>query len=94
VGRDPVRPAHVPHRFKSMRYEGLFTAPGTDVSLSFPGSLGGMNWGGLSIDPNNRVIFVNDMRLGLWVQMIPQTTDGGPPATAAKRSTPAWARCR
>jgi quinate dehydrogenase (quinone) len=22
--------------FKSMRYEGLFTAPGTDVSLSFP----------------------------------------------------------
>ena len=27
--------------FKSMRYDGLFTAPGTDVSLSFPGSLGG-----------------------------------------------------
>lgn len=27
--------------FKSMRYNGLYTAPGTDVSLSFPGSLGG-----------------------------------------------------
>lgn len=64
--------------FKSMRYEGLFTAPGTDVSLSFPGSLGGMNWGSLSHDPNNQVIFVNDMRLGLWVQMIPQETDSGP----------------
>jgi quinate dehydrogenase (quinone) len=64
--------------FKSMRYEGLYTAPGTDVSLSFPGSLGGMNWGSLSIDPNRRVIFVNDMRLGLWVQMIPQKTDSGP----------------
>ncbi|MGF6183771.1 quinate dehydrogenase (quinone) [Massilia sp. UYP32] len=64
--------------FKSMRYEGLFTAPGTDVSLSFPGSLGGMNWGSLSLDPNNHVIFVNDMRLGLWVQMIPQQTDSGP----------------
>jgi quinate dehydrogenase (quinone) len=64
--------------FKSMRYEGLFTAPGTDVSLSFPGSLGGMNWGSLSTDPNNHVIFVNDMRLGLWVQMIPQKTDAGP----------------
>jgi quinate dehydrogenase (quinone) len=61
--------------FKSMRYEGLFTAPGTDVSLSFPGSLGGMNWGGLSTDPNNQVVFANDMRLGLWVQMIPQNTD-------------------
>jgi len=65
-------------KFKSMRYEGLFTAPGTDVSLSFPGSLGGMNWGSLSIDPNKQVIFVNDMRLGLWVQMIPQKTDSGP----------------
>jgi quinate dehydrogenase (quinone) len=65
-------------QFKSMRYDGLFTVPGTDLSLSFPGSLGGMNWGGLSADPNARYIFVNDMRLGLWIQMFPQT-----PAVAA-----------
>lgn len=56
--------------FKSMRYEGLYTAPGTDVSLAFPGSLGGMNWGGISTDPVNNLIFVNDMRVGLWVQMM------------------------
>jgi quinate dehydrogenase (quinone) len=56
--------------FKKMRYDGLFTAPGTDVSLSFPGSLGGMNWGSLSTDPVHGFIFVNDMRLGLWVQMV------------------------
>ncbi|KIP96278.1 MULTISPECIES: glucose/quinate/shikimate family membrane-bound PQQ-dependent dehydrogenase [Pseudomonas] len=62
--------------FKQMRYEGLYTAPGTDVSLSFPGSLGGMNWGGLSTDPVNDYIFVNDMRLGLWVQMIPAQNRG------------------
>ncbi|WP_250527511.1 glucose/quinate/shikimate family membrane-bound PQQ-dependent dehydrogenase [Caballeronia sp. GAWG2-1] len=61
--------------FKSMRYDGLFTPPDTDISLSFPGSLGGMNWGSLSTDPNSHYIFVNDMRLGLWVQMIPQKTD-------------------
>ncbi len=35
-------------------------------------SLGGMNWGSLSTDPNNHYIFVNDMRLGLWVQLIKQ----------------------
>lgn len=57
--------------FKGMRYEGLYTAPGTDKSLSFPGSLGGMNWGSISVDPNSNTIFVNDMRLGLWVQMFP-----------------------
>ncbi|KAB0492413.1 glucose/quinate/shikimate family membrane-bound PQQ-dependent dehydrogenase [Pseudomonas psychrophila] len=61
--------------FKKMRYEGLYTAPGTDVSLSFPGSLGGMNWGSLSTDPVHGFIFVNDMRLGLWVQMVPQEKD-------------------
>ena len=58
--------------FKSMRYEGLYTAPGTDLSLSFPGSLGGMNWGGLSVDPNSQTIYANDMRLGLWSKMLPQ----------------------
>ena len=58
--------------FKKMRYDGLYTAPGTDVSLSFPGSLGGMNWGSISTDPIHGFIFVNDMRLGLWNQMVPQ----------------------
>jgi quinate dehydrogenase (quinone) len=58
--------------FRGMRYDGLFTSPGTDTSLSFPGSLGGMNWGGLSYDPGRSLLFVNDMRLGLWVHMTPQ----------------------
>lgn len=58
--------------FRGMRYDGLFTSPGTDTSLSFPGSLGGMNWGGLSFDPTRGLLFVNDMRLGLWVHMMPQ----------------------
>ncbi|QXI25677.1 glucose/quinate/shikimate family membrane-bound PQQ-dependent dehydrogenase [Pseudomonas vanderleydeniana] len=62
--------------FKKMRYDGLYTAPGTDLSLSFPGSLGGMNWGSLSTDPVNGFIFVNDMRLGLWIQMIPSANKG------------------
>ena len=68
--------------FKKMRYEGLFTAPGTDVSLSFPGSLGGMNWGSISTDPVHGFIFVNDMRLGLWIQMIPAA-----PQTAASQAS-------
>lgn len=61
--------------FKGYRYEGLFTAPDTDYSLSFPGSLGGLNWGGLSYDPTAKTLYVNDMRLGLWVHMVPQQAD-------------------
>ncbi|RQW63198.1 glucose/quinate/shikimate family membrane-bound PQQ-dependent dehydrogenase [Vibrio viridaestus] len=80
--------------FKSMRYNGLFTPPGTDLSLSFPGSLGGMNWGSISFDPNNHYAFVNDMRIGLWVQMIPQdnskakTSDGGESVNAGMGAVP------
>lgn len=61
--------------FKSMCYDGLYTAPGTDISLSFPGSLGGMNWGSIAFDPSHRYMFVNDMRLGLWIQLIKQTPE-------------------
>lgn len=65
-----------------MRYGGLYTALGTDKSLSFPGSLGGMNWGSLSNDPNHHYIFVNDMRLGLWQQLV----KADPKATASTNS--------
>ncbi|CAG9232066.1 Quinate/shikimate dehydrogenase (quinone) [Paraburkholderia tropica] len=64
--------------FRGMRYDGLFTAPDTDYALSFPGSLGGMNWGGLSYDPNAGMIYVNDMRLGLWVHLVKEKQRGGP----------------
>jgi quinate dehydrogenase (quinone) len=64
-------------KFKSMRYDGLFTAPGTDPSLNLPGSLGGMNWGGISVDPTAGYLFVNDMRVGLEVQLIPTAATGG-----------------
>ncbi|MBP7353626.1 MAG: membrane-bound PQQ-dependent dehydrogenase, glucose/quinate/shikimate family [Comamonas sp.] len=57
-------------KFKSKRYTGLFTPPGTDASLNLPGSLGGMNWGGVSVDPTNNYLFINDMRVGLEVQLI------------------------
>ena len=56
--------------FKGMRYDGVYTVPGTDLALNFPGSLGGLNWGGVSTDPVTNTIFVNDMRLGLWIQMV------------------------
>lgn len=79
--------------FKGYRYDGLFTAPDTDYSLSYPGSLGGMNWGGFSYDPTSQTLYVNDMRLGLWVHMEPQDKDaaasqGGEAVNAAMGAVP------
>ncbi|MFD1198011.1 membrane-bound PQQ-dependent dehydrogenase, glucose/quinate/shikimate family [Brucella gallinifaecis] len=50
--------------YKQMRYDGDFTLPGLDWTLSSPGVLGGQNWGSASYDPLNRRLFVNDIRLG------------------------------
>jgi quinate dehydrogenase (quinone) len=58
--------------FKQMRYDGPFTPPGVDKSLQWPGSLGGMNWGSVSVDKTTDYMFVNDMRLGLWTRFIPR----------------------
>ncbi len=60
--------------YRGLRYDGLFTAPGEDYSLSFPGSLGGLNWGGLAYNPDASTLFANDMRVGLWVHMMAQPT--------------------
>lgn len=59
--------------FKGMRHQGVYTPPGIDRALQYPGSLGGMNWGSVSVDPNNAIMFVNDMRLGLANSMVPRS---------------------
>ena len=59
-------------QFADMRVEGVYTPPGLDRSLQMPGSLGGMNWGSVSVDPTTNYMFVNDMRLGLANYLIPR----------------------
>ena len=59
--------------FADMRHQGVYTPPGLDRSLQYPGSLGGMNWGSVSVDPTTSYMFVNDMRLGLANYMLPRS---------------------
>lgn len=63
-------------QFKGMRHQGVYTPPGLDRALQQPGSLGGMNWGGVAVDPTTDYMFVNDMRLGLANYLIPREKVG------------------
>lgn len=45
-------------KFRSMRYEGLFTPPDLKGTLMLPGSRGGAEWGGAAYDPGTTVLFV------------------------------------
>lgn len=57
-----------------LRSQGIFTPPSLEGSVHFPSSVGGANWGGVSIDPERGVMFVNTTRLLSVVQLIPRET--------------------
>lgn len=45
-------------RFRSLRYEGMFTPPDTRGTLMIPGTRGGSNWGGAAFDPETGILYV------------------------------------
>lgn len=54
------------------RNEGLFTPPSLEGSVLYPSTTGGINWGGISIDPEQGLLIVNQMHLASVVQLIPR----------------------
>lgn len=58
--------------FRKMRYQGEFTPPTTKRSLIYPGYYGGLLWGGVSIDETTGILFVNDMRMPQWLELVPR----------------------
>lgn len=53
------------------RYEGLFTPPGLDTSVQFPGNGAGTNWGGAAFDPGRGLLIVPTLRYATLVRLIP-----------------------
>jgi len=56
--------------FKDSVYLGPFTPPSEKPYIEWPGLLGGMNWGGISIDENTGIMYVNDMRMPLRMSLV------------------------
>jgi quinoprotein glucose dehydrogenase len=66
--------------FTPFPYRSADSAPRTTVS--FPGSIGGANWGGAAADPASGLVFVNSSNVGAlgWLEpVIPETGQGGGP---------------
>jgi quinate dehydrogenase (quinone) len=60
-------------KFRKMNYEGDFTPPMPEKpTIFFPGFLGGMNWGSVSIHENNGYLIMNDVRIPNVVQLVPR----------------------
>ncbi len=50
-------------RFKEARYDGPLTPPGLTPSVVSPGYLGGVDWGGVSVDRDRAIMVVNANRV-------------------------------
>jgi quinoprotein glucose dehydrogenase len=74
-GMTPIDAALCRIGFHSRRYQGLFTPPTIEAKgmVLLPGTVGGMNWGGLAFDPVQRLVIANYSRLPNIVDMTPRT---------------------
>lgn len=50
-------------KFRSVRYEGLFTPPDLKGTLSLPATRGGANWGGAAYDPATSYLYIRGNNL-------------------------------
>lgn len=58
--------------FKGLRNDGPLTPLGLDRSLIYPSIGGGMNWGGVSIDPQRDIMITNSMYYASIGQLLPR----------------------
>ncbi|MDH3732695.1 MAG: pyrroloquinoline quinone-dependent dehydrogenase [Gemmatimonadota bacterium] len=54
------------------RFGEIFTPPSVEGTVMYPGYGGGINWGGLSWDPERNLLVTNLLRLGMWVRLLPR----------------------
>ena len=73
-GLTPIDGALCRISFHRHRYEGMYTPPTAEKEgmLLFPGTLGGMNWGGGAFDPERRLLIANNSRLPNLVILHPR----------------------
>jgi quinoprotein glucose dehydrogenase len=60
-------------RFRQARFDGTMTPVEAErPTVTWPGSLGGHNWGSVAIDPVNRIALVNSSHVITYSQLIPR----------------------
>jgi quinoprotein glucose dehydrogenase len=71
-GFTPIDRASCQELVKKYRWDGFYTPPSLEGSLQFPHTSGGMNWGGLAIDPTSGLMIVNQTHVAVITQLIPR----------------------
>ncbi|CAH2925704.1 MAG: Glucose dehydrogenase, PQQ-dependent (EC [uncultured Paraburkholderia sp.] len=60
-------------KFKSLRYDGMFTPPSEQGSLVFPRNFGVFDWGGVAVDPVRQILIANPSYMAFTSKLIPRS---------------------
>jgi quinoprotein glucose dehydrogenase len=71
-GFTPYDKAKCRELIESLRHDGIYTPPSLEGSVQYPGYVGGMNWGSVSVDPQRRIVISNVQRVAGRIQLVPQ----------------------
>lgn len=71
-GATPVDQMMCRIQFKSLRYDGQYTPPSLQGSISYPGNVGVMNWGGIAVNPSTQSLFAAPKYLAFVLQLVPR----------------------
>ncbi|MCL4791081.1 MAG: pyrroloquinoline quinone-dependent dehydrogenase [Gammaproteobacteria bacterium] len=61
--------------YGNKRYGKIFTPPSLEGTIVVPSTAGGVNWGGVTVDPDSKVLVTNVLRLAHYAQLLPATDD-------------------
>ncbi|HEX6891318.1 MAG TPA: PQQ-binding-like beta-propeller repeat protein [Chryseolinea sp.] len=65
----PESNAFIKEKIKGATLGNIYTPPGTNGVVQFPGTRGGAEWGGASFDPEHGIMYVNANEVPLLVKM-------------------------
>lgn len=92
-GPTPADRAACLTQFRTMRHGEMFTPPSLEGTISYPGYPGGVNWGGVTVDPERQLLIVNSMRLAAWVKLVkraPGDSSGNQRGTPYRMERAVW----
>ena len=57
---------------ETYRNEGVFTPPSIRGTIQYPAYAGGMNWGGIALDPERQIGVVNFLQIPALIKLLPR----------------------
>ena len=69
---DLVSLGNCSRRAEALDYQGLYTPPSVNGTLTYPATAGGMQWGGAAVDPESGVLYVNASRVVQEYRLVPR----------------------